>query len=332
MLYEWYQHIEFKNSWVLPFLLMLPVLAWLRFKLSRSLKAGFTVTNAHAFRVRTGKNAWLHFPFWLQLLAIGCLILAIARPQLKDVQSRKSGEGIDIVLCMDVSGSMLSQDFQPNRLSVSKDMAIDFVKARPIDQIGLVIFSGESFTQYPITGDHEGLLLQIMSLRSGMLEDGTLIGEGLATSVQRLSTSKAKSKVVVLLTDGKEEAPETRLIDPYTALNIAKSKGVKVYVIGMAGSDAVMVREGGRVTRSIPLLDEPLLQRIATETRGKYFRARNTAALRDIYEQIDRLEKSNIEITTKTRYDDQFHYLLLAALLLLALSLVLRYTLLRTFP
>jgi Ca-activated chloride channel family protein len=171
-----------------------------------------------------------------------------------------------------------------------------------------------------------------MSLRSGMLEDGTLIGEGLATSVQRLSTSKAKSKVVILLTDGKEEAPETRLIDPYTALNIAKSKGVKVYVIGMAGSDAVMVREGGRVTRSIPLLDEPLLQRIATETRGKYFRARNTGALRDIYEQIDRLEKSNIEVTTKTRYDDQFHYLLLAALFLLAVSLVLRYSLLRTFP
>jgi Ca-activated chloride channel family protein len=332
MLYDWYQHIEFKNAWVLPFLLMLPVLAWLRFKLSRSLKSGLTVTNVHAFRVRTGRNAWLHFPFWLQLLAIGCLILAIARPQLKDVQSRKTGEGIDIVLCMDVSGSMLSQDFQPNRLSVAKDMAIDFVKARPIDQIGLVIFSGESFTQYPITGDHEGLLLQIMSLRSGMLEDGTLIGEGLATSVQRLSTSKAKSKVVILLTDGKEEAPETRLIDPYTALNIAKSKGVKVYVIGMAGSDAVMVREGGRVTRSIPLLDEPLLQRIATETRGKYFRARNTGALRDIYEQIDRLEKSNIEITTKTRYDDQFHYLLLAALFLLALSLVLRYSLLRTFP
>jgi len=332
MLYEWYQNIEFKNTWVLPFLLMLPVLAWLRFKISRALKSGLTVTSVHKFGVRTGRNAWMHFPFWLQLLAIGCIILAIARPQIKDVQSRKLGEGIDIVLCMDVSGSMLSQDFQPNRLSVAKDMAMEFVKARPIDQIGLVIFSGESFTQYPITGDHEGLLLQIMSLRSGMLDDGTLIGEGLATSVQRLATSKAKSKVVVLLTDGKEEAPETRLIDPFTALNIAKSKGVKVYVIGMAGSDAVIVRESGRVARSIPLLDEPLLQRIANETGGKYFRARNKEALRDIYEQIDRMEKSNIEITTKTRYDDQFPYLVLAALFLLALSLLLKYTLLRTFP
>ena len=332
MLYEWYQHIEFKNTWVLPFLLMLPVFAWLRFKIGRALQSGFTVTTSKAFRVRTGKNAWLHFPFWLQLLAVGCILLAIARPQIKDVQSRKTGEGIDIILCMDVSGSMLSQDFQPNRLSVAKDMAIEFVKARPIDQIGLVIFSGESFTQYPVSGDHEGLLLQILSLRSGMLQDGTLIGEGLATSVQRLSTSKAKSKVVVLLTDGKEEAPETRLVDPYTALNIAKSKRVKVYVIGMAGTDAVMVREGGKITRSIPLLDEPLLQKIANETGGKYFRARNKAGLQEIYEQIDRMEKSNIEITTKTRYDDQFPYLVLAALVLLTLSLLLRYTLLRTFP
>jgi Ca-activated chloride channel homolog len=332
MLYEWAQNIEFKYVWVLPALGMLPVLAWLRFRMARSLKSAFPVTTTQAFQVRGGKSAWVQFPFWLQLLAIGCLIVALARPQIRDVRSRKTGEGIDIVLCMDVSGSMLSQDFSPNRLSVAKDMAIEFVRNRPIDQIGLVIFSGESFTQYPITTDHEGLVTQILSLRSGMLEDGTLIGEGLATSVQRLATSKSKSKVIILLTDGKEEAPETRLIDPYTALEIAKAKGVRVYSIGMAGMDRVLVQEGGVVTRSEPLLDEALLKRIATQTGGQYFRARNKEGLQLVYTQIDRLEKSKVEVTSRTRYQEQFPYFILVALILLALSLLLKYTILRTFP
>jgi Ca-activated chloride channel family protein len=196
MLYEWFQYIEFKHNWLLPFLLLLPVIAWLRFKLSRSLKSTFTVSSAAAFQVKTAKNFWLNFPFWLQLLSMGCIILALARPQIKDVQSQKKGEGIDIVLCMDVSGSMLANDFYPNRLAVAKEMAAEFVRSRPVDRIGLVIFSGESFTQYPLSTDHNGLLEQIIGLRSGLLEDGTLIGEGLATSVQRLSGSRSRSKVV----------------------------------------------------------------------------------------------------------------------------------------
>ncbi|MDQ3682537.1 MAG: VWA domain-containing protein [Bacteroidota bacterium] len=168
----------------------------------------------------------MHLPFWLQLLSIGFIILALARPQVKNVQSQTKGEGIGIILCLDVSGSMLSQDFYPNRLEVAKELAANFVKARPVDQIGLVIFSGEAFTQFPISTDHENLLQQIAAIKSGMLEDGTLIGEGLATSVQRLNGSKSKSKVIVLLTDGREEAPDTRIIDPYTALEIAKAKGI----------------------------------------------------------------------------------------------------------
>lgn len=332
MVYEWLQNIEFKYIWVLPALGMLPVIAFLRSRMSGSLKSAFTVTSADAFSVRTGRTAWVQFPFWLQLLAIACLIVALARPQIRDVRSRKTGEGIDIVLCMDVSGSMLSQDFHPNRLSVAKDMAIEFIKNRPIDQIGLVIFAGESFTQYPITTDHDGLVTQILGLRSGMLEDGTLIGEGLATSVQRLSTSKSKSKVIILLTDGKEEAPETRLIDPYTALEIAKAKRVRVYSIGMAGDQAVIVREGGVVTRTEPVLDEALLKRIAVQTGGRYFRAKNKEGLQTVYEQIDRLEKSKIDVTSRTRFQEQFPYFILAALVLLALSLLLKYTILRTFP
>ncbi len=334
MLYEWFQNIEFKYNWLLPFLFLLPVIAWLRFKLSRTLKSTFTVSTATVFKVKTSKNFLIHFPFWLQLLSIGCIILALARPQIKDVQSRKKGEGIDIILSIDVSGSMLSNDFYPNRLEVAKEMAAEFVLARPVDQIGLVIFSGESFTQYPLSTDHAGLLEQIAGLRSGLLEDGTLIGEGLALSVQRLAGSQGRSKVVVLLTDGKEEAPDTRLIDPAAALEIAKAERVKVYTIGMGGERAVAVSEVGAASldRATPFIDETLLKRIAAQTGGAYFRAKDKESLQEIYEQIDRLEKSKIDIIQKTRYDEQFTYFIAAALLLLAISLILRYTFLRTFP
>ncbi len=335
MLYEWFENISFANEWVLPFLLMLPVIALIRLRMARTLKAAFRVTTIQTFRVKTAKNAWVNFPFWLQLLALGCIILALARPQLEDVRSKTRGEGIDIVMAMDVSGSMLAPDFKPNRLEVAKEIALDFVRARPVDQIGLVIFSGESYTQYPLSNDHENLMLQIISIKSGMLEDGTLIGEGLATSVQRLEAGKSKSKVVILLTDGKEEAPDTRIIDPITALGIAKAKNVKVYAIGMGAEYATAVSEmnpGVRYSRNTPFIDEDLLRRIARETGGEYFRATNKEGLQLIYDRIDRLEKTEVEVTTQTRYDDQFMYPLLAAIFFIALSLVLKYTLLRTFP
>jgi Ca-activated chloride channel homolog len=333
MLYDWFEQIEFAYPWVLPFLLMVPVIGWLRYKLRRSLNASLPVTTTSAFTVRTARNFLLGTSFWLRLLALGCIILALARPQIKDVQSRKKGEGIDIILCMDVSGSMLSQDFYPTRLAVAKEIAAEFVKARSVDQIGLVIFSGESFTQFPLSTDHESLLLQILGLRSGLLEDGTLIGEGLATSVQRLSSSKSPSRVVILLTDGKEEAPDTRLIDPYRALEIAKAKGVKVYTIGMGGEGAVGRSErSGVVDRTTPFIDEALLKRIAVQTGGEYFRATNKQALQEVYEQIDRLEKSDVQVVQKTRYQEQFIWFVGAALALLLLEIILRYTLLRTFP
>jgi len=335
MLYEWFKHIEFANKWLLPALFLLPVLVWLRFKLSRSLKSFFTVTSVEAFSVKTLRNSFMHLPFWLQLLSIGCIILALARPQIKNVQSQTKGEGIDIILCLDVSGSMLSQDFYPNRLEVAKELAASFVKARPVDQIGLVIFSGEAFTQFPISTDHENLLQQIAAIKSGMLEDGTLIGEGLATSVQRLNGSKSKTKVIVLLTDGREEAPDTRIIDPYTALEIAKAKDVKVYTIGMGSETAVAVSEmkrGKTFDRNTAFIDEALLKRIAAETRGEYFRAKDKEGLEEIYSQIDRLEKSELEIITKTKYEELFSYFIAAALLFLALAIILRFTLFRTFP
>ena len=332
MLYEWFQNIEFANKWVLPFLLMLPVLAWIYFRSSRS-KSSVKVSSARAFTIRTVRNATLHLPFWLRLLALGCIIVALARPQIRFVQNLTKGEGIDIILCMDVSGSMLSKDFLPNRLTVARQMAAEFVKGRPIDQIGLVIFAGESFTQFPLSTDHASLLQQIQGIRSGMLEDGTVIGEGLAKSVDRLSSSKSKSKIIILLTDGNEQPPDTRIIDPFTALEIAKAKQVKVYTIGMGAMGGTAVEEKGvRKSEGSAFLDEALLRRIASQTGGLYFRATDEESLQAIYQQIDKMEKSEVEVVTKEKFDEQFVYFILAALVFIALEIILRYTLLRTFP
>ncbi|MDQ6608723.1 MAG: VWA domain-containing protein [Bacteroidota bacterium] len=330
MLYDYFNHISFANIWVLPALILLPIIIWLHYTTAGKLKSSFTVSTIKNFRQRTVKNFFFAAPFWLRLLALACLIIALARPQIKNVKSRNKGEGIDIVLCLDISGSMLSPDFVPNRLEAAKEVASDFVKSRPVDRFALVIFSGESFTLSPLTTNYDVILQQIKSLKSGMLQDGTLIGEGLAKSVERLSSVGAKSKVVILLTDGKEEAPDTRIIDPLTALQIAKVKGVKVYTVGMAGDG--FAPTAARNFTQPSNLDEALLQRIAKETGGAYFRARDKEALQSIYSQIDRLEKSSFERITKTKVDEQFVYLLLAALAFLFLEGLLRYTILRTFP
>lgn len=332
MIYDWLQKIEFANSWVLPALLALPVIAWLRHRMRRGLQAAVPVSAKSFFTIRGSRAGMVGLPFWLKLAALGFVIVAIARPQIKNVSSRARGQGIDIVLSMDVSGSMLSKDFYPNRLEVAKEMAIEFVQSRPVDRIGLVIFSGESFTLYPLASDHASLIEQIRGLRSGMLEDGTLIGEGLATAVDRLIQSKARSKVVVLLTDGKEQPPENRLIDPATALNIAKAAGVKVYTIGMSALNAATVVERGVASKGGAAgIDEALLRTIAAQTGGEYFRAIDKESLQEVYRRIDKLEKSEVEVVTRTRYEEQYRWPLGAALVLLFLALLLRYTYLRTF-
>ncbi len=333
MIYELFQHIEFLNQWVLPFLFLLPVIAWFYLRTPVWRKASFIVSTSDTFKVKSFKSRLIQLPFWLRLCAIGCGILALARPQIANVQSITKGQGIDIILCMDVSGSMLSGDFYPTRLDVSKQMAAEFVKDRPIDQIGLVIFSGESYTLFPLSTDHESLLEQINNLRSGMLVDGTVIGEGLATAVDRLSSSKSKSKIIILLTDGNEQPPDTRVIDPLTGLEIAKAKGVKVYTIGMGVQGAVAIQEKGVAkSQSSSFLDETLLKRIANQTGGAYFRAVDKESLQDIYKQIDRLEKSEVQLITHTRYEEEYVYFILSALFFLLLEIVLRYTYLRTFP
>jgi len=316
---------------------LLPVLIWWYTQKHSHQQARFRVSSANAFTVSSWKNRFRHLPFMLRLVALSCLVVALARPQKRNDEQQMQGEGIDIVLCLDVSGSMGSRDILPSRMEVAKEVAEEFVRSRPVDRIGLVIFSGESFTQCPITTDRNTLIAQIQSLESRKyLADGTVIGEGLATAVDRLSKSDAKTRIIILLTDGKEDPPETRLIDPLTALEIAKSQQVKVYVIGMSVGPSVVVeitnQPKGKKNPVADFLDEALLSKIANETGGKYFRARDKDGLRNIYSQIDKMEKSKIEITTFKRYEEKFLPFVVATLALLFFEMLLRFSLFRRFP
>jgi Ca-activated chloride channel family protein len=337
MLYEWIKDMDFGFPLSFSLFALVPMMIWWYASNNNQQQGRFKVTTIKAFTVKSWKNRFRHLPFIFRLLAISALIIALARPQKRNDQQQTEGEGIDIVLCMDVSGSMGSRDILPSRMEVAKMVAEEFVRSRPVDRIGLVIFSGESFTQCPITNDRNTLITQIQNLDSRRyLIDGTVIGEGLATAVDRLSKSKGKSKVVILLTDGKEDPPETRLIDPLTALEIAKSKGVKVYTIGMgAGASGIVENTGvapGKKNAQVDFLDEALLGKIANETGGKFFRAKDKAALQDVYSQIDKMEKSKVEVQSYKRFEERFLPFLLAALFFLFLELLLNFTLFRKFP
>lgn len=334
MLNEWYQHIVFAYPYLLWLLLLLPLLIVWYIISNKKSSSSVTVSTLSIYR-KTGssKNLLRHFPFVIRLLVLALLIVAIARPQTRSSEERVEGEGIDIILCMDVSGSMLAEDFSPNRLEAMKKVASDFVDARRTDRIGLVIFSGESFTQCPPTTDYAALKSQIYAVRSGILQDGTAIGSGLATSVERLKTSESKSKVVVLLTDGENNGG---LIPPSTAKEIAKAYQVKVYTIGMGteGFAALPQQTTGGVVRTMEKvnIDEKLLREIANETGGNYFRAKDNESLSQIYADIDKLEKSKIETSTFSRYKEEFYPLAIAAVVLLLIEAWLRYKVLRKFP
>lgn len=337
MIYDWIKNIDFANSWVFGLLVLIPVMIWWYINKYNARQATMRVSSANSFTVNTYKNYLRHVPFIMRLLAVVALIFALARPQKRNDQTLTEGEGIDIVLCMDVSGSMGSRDILPTRMDVAKEVAEQFVRSRPIDRIGLVIFSGESFTQCPLTTDRNTLITQIQRLESRhLLKDGTVIGEGLATAVDRLSESKAKSRVIILLTDGKEDAPDSRLIDPLTALEIAKAKQVKVYSIGMGAVPSSIVEITGNEppskSPSSDFIDEDLLRKIATETGGRYFRAKDKEALQNIYRQIDQMEKSKIEMTAYKRHVELFLPFMLAALGFLFIDIILRLTLLKKFP
>ncbi len=336
MLLDWLQNIDFAFPAAFGLLAIIPILIWWYLKNHSRRQSGVRVSTVHAFTIASSKSKMRQLPFIFRMLALTSLVFAMARPQKRNDVQRTEGEGIDIILCMDVSGSMGSRDIPPSRMEAAKEVAEEFVRSRPIDRIGLVIFSGESFSQVPITTDKNTLITQIRSLESRRyLRDGTVIGEGLATAVDRLSGTDGKSKVIILITDGKEDPPETRLIDPLTALEIAKSRGVKVYTIGMGAmpSAQVQVQDGtGKGNPAIDFIDEDLLRKIANETGGRYFRARDKQGLINTYSQIDKMEKSRIEITTFTNYEERFLPFVLAALGFLLLEVLLRTTLFRKFP
>jgi Ca-activated chloride channel family protein len=268
----------------------------------------------------------------LKTLAYVCLVIALARPQSSLSEQEISTQGIDIVLSLDISGSMLAKDFEPDRLEAAKKVAMRFIKDRPSDRIGLVIFSGESFTQCPITIDHQVLLNLFKDIHSGMVEDGTAIGMGLATAVARLKESKSKSKVIILMTDG---VNNMGYIDPYTSIQIAKTFGVRVYTIGIGKNGTapypVKDQNGNTFYQSFPVqIDEALLRKIAQETGGNYFRATNNASLKKIYDNIDKLEKSKIRVSNYHRKSEHYHVFLFLGLLFLLTDFILSKTYLRT--
>lgn len=333
MLYDWLKHIDFAYPWVFTLFVLIPVLIFWHLKKADKNQVALVMSTTKTFTASSWKARFRILPFLLRLLAISCLIIVMARPQERNDQSKTEGEGIDIVLCMDVSGSMGSRDILPSRMEVAKQVAADFVRSRPVDRIGLVIFSGESFTQCPVTTDKSTLLTQIESLESRRyLIDGTVIGEGLATAVDRLYRAEGKSKVIILLTDGKEDPPETRLIDPLTALEIAKSKNVKVYTIGMSATPVAATTVTSIKNPMVDFLDEALLKKIATETGGQYFRAKDKASLQKIYDQIDQLEKTKVEIQSFKRYKEKFLPFMLAAMAFVFLEMLLKLTLFKKFP
>lgn len=271
----------------------------------------------------------------LRALAFIMLVIAIARPQKTLKEEDIKAEGIDIFLVMDLSSSMLAQDFKPDRLEASKRVAADFVDKREFDRVGLAVFAGEAFTQCPLTTDHRVINEFLGSLQCGILEDGTAIGMGLATAVNRIKESGAESKIVILLTDGVNNAG---YVKPITAAEIAREFGVKVYTIGVGSTGKAMApvskRADGRYifgpTRVE--IDEELLTKIAEMTGGKYFRATNEAGLERIYAEIDKLEKTEIEVTSLKRYSEEFYGFALMGLIFLVLEILLRYTVFRTIP
>ncbi|MBI1184710.1 VWA domain-containing protein, partial [bacterium] len=283
---------------------------------------------------RSPKEYIIHLPLVFRSLAIALIIVALARPQTMLSKEKVSTEGIDIVLAIDISSSMLAQDFKPNRLQAASQVAQEFIEGRPNDRIGLVVFAGESFTQCPITTDHKVLLDALKNLESGLIEDGTAIGMGLATAADRLKDSESKSKVIILLTDGENNQGT---IDPKTAADIAASLKMRVYTIGVGteGMAPYPVKDhyGRTVLQSVKVdIDEELLEYIANHTGVSYYRATNEGKLDEIFHEIDRLEKNRVEVASFRRYQERYLPLAIAAFILLLLEQLVNLIVIKKIP
>lgn len=323
-----------KLLWLLPVLLIIALL-WFYFRYKKNY-GSIQVPSLSMFKDYASFKAML-LPLLpiLRFLALVAIIVALARPQSSSTQHRISSYGIDMVISMDVSASMLAQDFKPDRLEAAKDVASQFIEQRTNDRIGLVIFSGESFTQVPITTDHKIVQSQLQKIRNGVLEDGTAIGMGIGTAVNRLKDSKAKSKVIIIMTDG---VNNTGLVDPLMATEAAMQYGIKIYTIGIgtkgkAYMPAYKLPDGSIQYDYLDVdIDEALMQKIANMTGGKYYRATDKKSLKEIYKEIDQLEKTEIESSQSVRVAELFYPWAALALLLIVVEQILKYTLLRTFP
>ncbi len=316
-------------------LLLIPMIGWYIYKLSKK-QASLQVSSTEVFDV-PGASTWKvwlrHIPFVLRMAAIAVLIVILARPQSTNSWQNSSTEGIDIMLAMDISGSMRAQDLKPDRLEASKDVAASFINGRPNDNIGLVVFAAESFTQCPLTTDHTVLLNLFKDVQPGIIQDGTAIGLGLANAVSRIKDSQAKSKVIILLTDGVNNQGE---IAPVTAAEIAKTFGVRVYTIGVGTQGKApypfQTAFGIQYMDVDVEIDEPTLKQIAATTGGQYFRATDNASLKEIYSEIDKMEKTKISVQEYSKKQEEYKNWALLLFSLLLVEILLRNTLLRNIP
>ena len=330
-----FNNLGFGNEHFLWGLLIVPIIITLY--VLRQKKAYSTIRLSSLSAFEKAPVSWKyylrHLPFALRMLAISALVVVIARPQSSSSWEDVATEGIDIVLALDISGSMLAEDFKPNRLEASKDVAMEFISGRPDDRMGLVVFSGESFTQCPLTTDHAVLMNLFQDIKSGMIEDGTAIGLGLANAVSRLKDSMAKSKVIILLTDGVNNQGESA---PVTAAEIAESFNIRVYTVGVGtiGSAPYPFRTAyGVQYQNVEVkIDEEVLRSIADRTGGRYFRATNNQKLKEIYQEIDQLEKSKVEVREFSRKSEEYLLWGIIAGILLLLEALLRITVFKYNP
>ncbi|MGN0236703.1 MAG: vWA domain-containing protein [Lepagella sp.] len=313
-------------------ILLIPLVAWYVWKWRKSDPSVGISTVAPILSFGTPYKVWMmHVAFALQVIAVGAIIVALARPQTHDSQHSSSIEGTDIVLALDISSSMLANDLQPNRIQAAKEVASKFVSRREHDNIGLVVFSGESLSLMPLTTDRASVINAIAAAQTGALNDGTAIGDGIASAINRLISGQAKSKSIILLTDGTNNAGD---VAPATAAQIAKQKGIRIYAIGVGTNGSIQITDpyGFSTTTMETKIDEAALKSIASTTGGKYFRATDTHTLRNVFAEIDKLEKSKINVNNYTQTEENFLPWILIAVAALAISLLLRYTLLRRVP
>ncbi|MBP5412055.1 MAG: VWA domain-containing protein [Bacteroidales bacterium] len=313
--------------WLL--LIIIPLIAWYIWKHAKRF-ASFNVSTLKPYNSLSKHSTWLlHLPFVLRILVIILITIVLAQPQSSMSHKQVNVEGIDITIALDVSGSMLAMDFKPNRLEACKSVIRTFVENRPTDRIGLVLYAGEAYTKCPLTTDHSTLLLSLESSNNNQIDDGTAIGDGLGTAINRLRESEAKSKVIILLSDGMNNSG---YIDPLSAAELAKEFGIRVYTIGCGSMGEAPYKGSFGIFYAKTEIDESLLQNIASITGGKYFRAQNKDRLKAVYDEIDQMEKSKISETQFTNKNDAYFPFLCLALLLFVLEIILSQTILKIHP